>query len=435
MANYYVKKLRVYLTRDQELQFMKYLDDTTFFFNTCLDARNEFLEKYKEYIRENNIIKEKYPFWKFCDEFNLNGYTDLKIINRDPNFFDRPKKDRLPRDVRDKIKLHLEFMYKMYFKGLYPTKPRHKMIKKGNTITKIYLPNGHKNIKFKEDDRKRIKIPYLGFIKITNSEYILDDEINNIAAGHLQKEMDGTYSLLLTFKIDEDNDLYHKYIDDLSDGIGIDLGIRKYAIIAGKEDRVYLDPYKSNAKLQHQYMRAKKFQSIAQRKVQWHVRQHPEMSRDEVMDKYIYPSKKLQRTYEKHRKALQKVDNIMKAYIQNIINDIVKNIKPQFITIECIDTHAMRKHASHILMEQVYMRKFSLFRRMLTNACHKYGIELRVADPCYPSSKICSSCDHVYESLSNQKVFICPNCGLRIDRDKNAALNLYHLDSFNYNLF
>ena len=64
-------------------------------------------------------------------------------------------------------------------------------------------------------------------------------------------------------------------------------------------------------------------------------------------------------------------------------------------------------------------------RLYLENLCQKLGIELRLADRFYPSSKICSTCGFKYQDLNlNERFWTCSNCGSEHDRDRNAAINL-----------
>jgi transposase len=67
-------------------------------------------------------------------------------------------------------------------------------------------------------------------------------------------------------------------------------------------------------------------------------------------------------------------------------------------------------------------------RRQLTYKCQWYGSTLVVAGPWFPSSKTCSSCKTVKTKLSlKERVFDCEACGLVMDRDLNASLNLMDL--------
>ncbi len=68
---------------------------------------------------------------------------------------------------------------------------------------------------------------------------------------------------------------------------------------------------------------------------------------------------------------------------------------------------------------------FYEFRRQLEYKCQWYGSELVVVSRTFPSSKMCSQCGHRKKELSlSERVYHCEQCGLEIDRDLNAALNL-----------
>ena len=79
------------------------------------------------------------------------------------------------------------------------------------------------------------------------------------------------------------------------------------------------------------------------------------------------------------------------------------------------------KHLSKSIQEQ----EFYKFRQYLTYKCQFYGVSLVVADRFFPSSKICSCCGSKKKFLSlSERTYRCTQCGLEIDRDLNAALNL-----------
>jgi len=68
---------------------------------------------------------------------------------------------------------------------------------------------------------------------------------------------------------------------------------------------------------------------------------------------------------------------------------------------------------------------FYEFRRQLEYKCQWYGSELLIAPRTFPSSKLCSQCGHMKKGLSlSEREYVCKQCGLKIDRDLNAALNL-----------
>ena len=78
------------------------------------------------------------------------------------------------------------------------------------------------------------------------------------------------------------------------------------------------------------------------------------------------------------------------------------------------------KHLSKAIASQ----KFSEFRTKLISKCKENNIELRIVDRFYPSSKACSSCGEIKKDLKlKDRVYKC-NCGLIINRDLNASINL-----------
>jgi putative transposase len=65
------------------------------------------------------------------------------------------------------------------------------------------------------------------------------------------------------------------------------------------------------------------------------------------------------------------------------------------------------------------------FRRQLEYKCERVGRELVVTDRWYPSSKTCSMCGHLLAELSlSTRIWTCPHCRARHDRDLNAAKNI-----------
>ena len=89
---------------------------------------------------------------------------------------------------------------------------------------------------------------------------------------------------------------------------------------------------------------------------------------------------------EKVQKLHHKLDLIRTDYINKTIAEIVKT-KPSYITIENLNVSGMMKNRH--LSKAVASRKFYEFRTKLKVKCDDNGIELRIADRFYPSSKIC----------------------------------------------
>jgi len=79
------------------------------------------------------------------------------------------------------------------------------------------------------------------------------------------------------------------------------------------------------------------------------------------------------------------------------------------------------KHLSKAIQEQ----NFYSIRTKLINKCKERNIELRIVDTFYPSSKTCSCCGSIKKDLKlSNRIYKCCNCGLEMDRDYNASINL-----------
>ena len=129
----------------------------------------------------------------------------------------------------------------------------------------------------------------------------------------------------------------------------------------------------------------------------------------------------IQKQRLKVQKLHHRIDNIRTDYINKTIAEIVKT-KPSYITIEDLNVKGMMKNRH--LSKAVASQKFYEFRTKLQAKCNENGIELRVVDRWYPSSKTCHCCGAVKKDLKlSDRMFKC-SCGYVEDRDFNAALNL-----------
>ena len=161
--------------------------------------------------------------------------------------------------------------------------------------------------------------------------------------------------------------------------------------------------------------RVKKLEKKLRREQRCLSRKYENLKKGESTQKNIQKQKlKVQRLHHK-------IDNIRTDYINKSITEIVK-AKPSYITIEDLNVSGMMKNRH--LSKAVASQKFYEFRTKLKAKCDENGIELRVVDRWYPSSKICHCCGAVKKDLKlSDRIYRC-DCGYVEDRDFNAALNL-----------
>ena len=129
----------------------------------------------------------------------------------------------------------------------------------------------------------------------------------------------------------------------------------------------------------------------------------------------------------KVQKLYHRMENIRTDHINKTISEIVKT-KPSHITIEDLNVSGMMKNRH--LSKAVASQKFYEFRTKLKAKCAEYGIELRVVDRWYPSSKTCHCCGCIKKDLKlSDRIYRC-TCGYVEDRDLNAALNLKDAETY-----
>ncbi|NEO54419.1 MAG: IS200/IS605 family element transposase accessory protein TnpB [Okeania sp. SIO3B5] len=115
----------------------------------------------------------------------------------------------------------------------------------------------------------------------------------------------------------------------------------------------------------------------------------------------------------------RRVANIRKDALHKLTTYLAKN--HSVVVIEDLNVSGML--ANHKLAKSIADQGFYEFRRQLEYKCQWYGSEL-VVDRFFPSSKTCSNCDHIQDMPLNLRTYDCQSCGLSIDRDLNASINL-----------
>jgi putative transposase len=131
--------------------------------------------------------------------------------------------------------------------------------------------------------------------------------------------------------------------------------------------------------------------------------------------------KNRKKTVRQLAKRHARVTHIRRDATHKLTTHLVKH--HALIAIEDLHVSGMLKN--HKLAQAVSDSNFGEIRRQLTYKAELYGTRLVVVDRFYPSSKTCSACGYIKEALPLQeRIYICEACGLVLDRDVNAAVNL-----------
>lgn len=271
--------------------------------------------------------------------------------------------------------------------------------KKSRSDVKMYFVKN--NPKDCRCERHRINIPSLGWVRIKEKGYIPTTKDGYvIKSGSVSMKAERYYVSALIEIPDNEID------NNFNEGIGIDLGLKDFAIISN--GKTYKNINKS--------VRLKKFEKQLNREQRSLSRKYENLKKGEPTQKLNIQKQKM-----KVQRLYHRIDNIRTDYINKTIAEIVKT-KPSYITIEDLNIKGMMKNRH--LSKTVASQKFYEFRTKLQTKCSEYGIELRVVNRWYPSSKTCHHCGCIKNDLRlSDRIYRC-SCGYMEDRDLNAALNL-----------
>ena len=254
-------------------------------------------------------------------------------------------------------------------------------------------------------ERHRIKIPTLGWTRIKEKGYIPTNPYTHIIRSGTVSIKAGKYYVSVLVEEEE------KEKPQLNGfGIGIDLGIKEFAVLSNGVVKKNINKTERIKKIEKQLKREQRCLSRKYEDLKKRSKKKGEVTRQNIQKQVL-----------KVQKLHQRIENIRTDYINKCVNEIAKT-KPSYITIEDLNIKGMMKNKH--LSKAVASQKFYGFRIKLEMKCKEFGIELRIADRWYPSSKICHECGCIKKDLKlSDREYIC-GCGYCEDRDYNASLNL-----------
>ncbi len=289
--------------------------------------------------------------------------------------------------------------YLWFFKGL-AAHPNFK--KKGvNEPSYYFVRNGVKQPLVCE--RHRIKVPGLGWVALKECGYF-PTESNVIHSGSISLHAGRFFCSVLVEVPDSEP------IKPETEGIGVDLGIKSFALVSDGREFLNINQTRKVKKLEKKLKREQRRLS----------------RKRESQKKNSKKGKDSSKRYQKQRLKVQKLhyrlDCIRKDYVRQTVASLVKT-KPEFVAVEDLNIRGMMKNRH--LSKAVAQQNFYGFRDFLAWKCKLYGIPLHIVDRWYPSSKTCHFCGTVKSDLKlSDRAYVCKGCGKLIDRDWNAALNI-----------
>ena len=198
-----------------------------------------------------------------------------------------------------------------------------------------------------------------------------------------------------------------------NEGVGIDLGIEKLAVVS--DGSIYRNINKTK-----EIKRLEKKKKRLQRKVSKKYEMNKTKTKGgEVRYK---KTKNIIKLENQLKKLNQRLTNIRHNYSHQTTTEIIKR-KPSFIVVEDLNVNGMMKNKH--LSKTIQQQQFYEFRRQTQYKSEWNNIEFIVADRYFPSSKTCSQCGSYNKDLKlSDREYVCDCCGVVLDRDYNASLNL-----------
>lgn len=253
-----------------------------------------------------------------------------------------------------------------------------------------------------------VQIPSIGKVKCKHCHWLTrnktDDQLLSIKYHNPHIKFDGKYWFLIFGY--EVNIIPDSTTDEI---VGIDLGIKNTI-------------YASNGVSESNINYTRKVINLNKRKKRLQRKISRKYKLNKQGNKYI-KTKNIKKLERRVRLIDRRLHNIRENYIHTITNKIINQF-PKRIMLEDLKVQNMIKnrHLARAIQEQQFYRIRQL---LIEKAINTQAVEVGIISWRYPSSKKCSHCGCTNKNLKlSDRVFICPNCGLVIDRDYNASINI-----------
>ena len=353
---------------------------------------------YNFYLAHNKEIYETEK--RFISGMEFSKWLNNEFIPSNPDF--HWIKEVSSKSIKQSV-MNAERAFKNFFKGKthFP-----KFKKKAKSDVKMhFVKNDAKTVI--QCERHRVKIPTLGWVRLKEKGYIPTNSNTHIIKSGTVSYKAGRYYVSVLV---EEHERQKPVLNDF--GVGIDLGIKDFAICS--DGRIYKNINKSS-QIRNIEKKLRREQRSLSKKYESYKKFNKNLKGEATQ-------RNIQKQKLKVQKLHQRLDNIRTDYINKVICELVKT-KPMWIAIEDLNVSGMMKNRH--LSKAVAQQKFFEFRTKLLAKCNEYGIELRLVDRFYPSSKTCHCCGNIKSDLKlSDRVYHCDECGYTEDRDYNASLNL-----------
>lgn len=393
---YKYQKYRIYPTEEQK-QYINYcLNVSRYIYNWALNLQNKQYEKYLRHETDQQIIHDHELRKMYEQHVKENPW--LKDFQVDPARY---------------IIHRLDNAFTMFFKG-ENNHPQFKSKKRERYKNKHAYRIRHDRFYI---DGRYIRIP--GFkrnemidLKFNTGIYQKD----NVKYHQVDIIVDNLGNYSVGFYIEEDKPeqyFIENNIPKLGSAIGIDINARSNRRYVCSDGFIF-EGSDISSKIKH----IDKLNS----EINKGLNKVKEMAKTKPNAKI---SKKLRKKIIQRRKIYHKIHNITENDVQNFTKNVI-NKNPSCVVMESLNVrYSMNKNKN--VSRYIHFLPFWRCKEVMMYKCNQYDIPFISASRTYPSSQLCSNCGNRRKISPGTKVYNCPNCGISIDRDINAAINLEKL--------
>ena len=374
-------KIRLYPNNKQITKLFQYAGCARFAYNWAIAKEQENYKQKNKFLSDNELRKEftqlkKLPEYRWLNEVSNNVTKQA---------------------IKDACNA-----YKKFFKGQckYPKfkSKKHSTPSFYQDTGKIQFTDTHVKVEGFSMSKRRNK-QKLNWIRLCEKERIP----MNCKYLNPRFTYDGLYWYVsIGIEVDDNNNL------PSNDGVGIDVGIKNLAVCSDGNTYKNINKTQKVRKIEKKKRRLQR--SISRR-----------YEKNKKGDSYCKTSNIIKREKEL-LKVIKRLTNIRQNYLHQTTSEIIKR-KPSFICMEDLNVSGMmkNKHLSKAVQQQCFYE----FRKQIEYKSNWNNISVIIADRFFPSSKLCSCCGNIEKDLKlNDRVYKCNICGLEIDRDFQASLNL-----------
>lgn len=384
-------KTEIQPTRSQKEKIIQSIGICRFLYNAYIAYNRKLYHLYQRGIRDEHQNH-------FVSAYDFDKYVNHKLKKKFPWL------NQCGAKARKKILMNAESAFNRFFAGK-TSFPRFK--KKARQDVKLYFPRNNSGAW--KIWRHKVMIPTLKQVRLKEFGYLPRGV--HIKNGYVSHEA-GRFYVSVTAEIQEtsayNNDAENSHHSE-TEGIGIDLGIKKLAFVS---TGAMFQNINKTSKVKRLEKRLRREQRRLSRKYECNTKKGGKPAASANIEKKRLSVQKL----------YQRLKNIRMNHENQVIHVLVKQ-KPRFIAIEDLNIKGLMKNRH--LAKSIRDERFYTFVLKLKRKAKIIGIELRVVNRYFPSSQRCHACGHIHRELKlRDRIYRCPVCGYAADRDFNAALNL-----------